>query len=142
MAIKSANTIPTNKHVLVCGMTGTGKSYLCEQYLSRYDYVVKLDTKDETSERQLEGVSAWEGLEENKDFTIVRNIDLLDDVETKKIIYSPPMIRTMAQMQFGTVKQLVNNMTDEQIDTLINNVEKAIEVVKYGDKVSEHNPDE
>lgn len=54
----------------------------------------------------------------------------------------PPMIRTMAQMQFGTVTQLVNNMTDEQIDTLINNVEKAIEVVKYGDKVSEHNPDE
>ena len=53
----------------------------------------------------------------------------------------PPMIRTMAQMQFGTVKQLVNNMTDEQIETLINNVEKSIEVVKYGDKVSEHDTD-
>ena len=52
------------------------------------------------------------------------------------------MIRTMAQLQFGTVTQLVNNMTDEQIETLINNVEKSIEVVKYGDKVSEHNPDE
>ena len=90
MAIQSANTIPTNKHVLVCGMTGTGKSYLCEQYLSRYDYVVKLDTKDETTERQMSGISAWDGLEENKDFTIVRNIDLLDDVETKKIIYAPP----------------------------------------------------
>lgn len=53
----------------------------------------------------------------------------------------PPMIRTMAQMQFGTVTQLVNNMTNEQIDTLINNVEKAIEVVKYGDKVSKHDTD-
>ena len=53
----------------------------------------------------------------------------------------PPMIRTMAQIQFGTVKQLVNNMTDEQIETLINNVEKSIEVVKYGDKVSEHDTD-
>ena len=53
----------------------------------------------------------------------------------------PPMIRTMAQMQFGTVTQLVNNMTDEQIDTLINNVEKAIEVVKYGDKVSKYDTD-
>ena len=52
------------------------------------------------------------------------------------------MIRTMAQMQFGTVTQLVNNMTNEQIDALINNVEKSIEVVKYGDTVSEHNPDE
>ena len=51
----------------------------------------------------------------------------------------PPMIRTMAQIQFGTVKQLVNNMTNEQIETLINKVEKSIEVVKYGDKVSEHN---
>ena len=90
MAIQSANTIPTNKHVSVCGMTGTGKSYLCEQYLSSYDYVVKLDTKDETTERQMSGISAWEGLEENKDFTIVRNIDELDEVETKKIIYAPP----------------------------------------------------
>ena len=50
----------------------------------------------------------------------------------------PPMIRTMAQMQFGTVTQLVNNMSDEQIETLINKVEKSIEVVKYGDTVSEH----
>ena len=54
----------------------------------------------------------------------------------------PPMIRTMVQMQYGTVKQLVSNMTDEQIETLINKVEKSIEVVKYGDTVSEHNPDE
>ena len=53
----------------------------------------------------------------------------------------PPMIRTMAQIQFGTVKQLLNNMTDEQIETFINNIEKSIEVVKYGDKVSEHDTD-
>ena len=53
----------------------------------------------------------------------------------------PPMVRTMAQMQFGSVTQLVNNMTDEQIETLINKVEKSIEVVKYGDKVSEHDTD-
>ena len=53
----------------------------------------------------------------------------------------PPMIRTMAQMQFGTVTQLVNNMTDEQVETLINKVEKAVEVVKYGNTVSEHDTD-
>ena len=53
----------------------------------------------------------------------------------------PPMVRTMAQMQFGTVTQLVNKMTDEQIETLINNIEKSIEVAKYGDKVSEHDTD-
>ena len=54
----------------------------------------------------------------------------------------PPMIRTMVQIQFGSVTQLVYNMTDEQLETLINKVEKSIEVVKYGDKVSEHNTDE
>ena len=53
----------------------------------------------------------------------------------------PPMIRTMVQMQFGSVTQLVSNMTDEQLETLINKVEKSIEVVKYGDKVSEHDTD-
>lgn len=89
MAIKSANEIPSNKHVLVCGMTGTGKSYLCEQYTKGFEYVVKLDTKGETDERIMQGVSAWEGLEEGKDFTIVRNIEELDDTETKKIIYVP-----------------------------------------------------
>ena len=52
------------------------------------------------------------------------------------------MIRTMVQMQYGTVKQLVSNMTDEQIETLIDKVEKSIEVVKYGDTVSEHYSDE
>ena len=84
------NTIPPNKHVFVCGMTGTGKSFLCEQYLSRYEYVVKLDTKDETDERYMYGLSPWDGLEEGKDFTVVRNFEELDEVETKKIIYVPP----------------------------------------------------
>ena len=89
MGIQQANEIPTNKHVLVCGMTGTGKSFLCEQYLTRYEYVVKLDTKGETDERLAMGVSAWDSLQEGKDFTIVRNFDLLDEVDTKKIIFVP-----------------------------------------------------
>lgn len=86
---KKFNTIPTNKHVLVCGMTGTGKSFLCENYLRTYDYVVKLDTKGETDERRMMGVSPWDGLEENVDFTVVRHFEELDDVETPKIIYVP-----------------------------------------------------
>lgn len=83
-------SIPANKHVLVCGMTGTGKSFLCENYLRGYKYVVKLDTKDETDERYMQGKSAWEGLEEGKDFTVCRTIGALDDIETDKIIYVPP----------------------------------------------------
>lgn len=82
-------TIPANKHVLVCGMTGTGKSFLAEHYLRGYKYVVKLDTKDETGERHAEGKSPWEGLTEGKDFTVCRNLEELDEIDTPKIIYVP-----------------------------------------------------
>lgn len=89
MSERNLNIIESNKHVLVCGMTGTGKSYLCENYLRGYKYVVKLDTKDETGERRSEGKSPWLGLREGKDFTVVHNFDELDDVDTDKIIYVP-----------------------------------------------------
>ena len=82
-------TIPTDKHVFVCGMTGTGKSYLAESYLTGYEYVVKLDTKNETDERLREGESAWRGLEQGKDFEIIRDVNKLDDCDTKKIIFVP-----------------------------------------------------
>ena len=90
-AVKSdiVEMIPPNKHVLVTGMTGTGKSFLCETYLRGYKYVVKLDTKDETDERYSEGKSPWTGLKENRDFTVCRDLDRLDDIETDKIIYVP-----------------------------------------------------
>ena len=81
--------ITTDKHVLVCGTTGTGKSYLAEQYLKNYKYVIKLDTKDETNERRRRGLSAWEGLTEGKDFTVTSDFDQLDEIETDKIIYNP-----------------------------------------------------
>lgn len=89
MNVTGANNIPTDKHVLICGMTGTGKSYLAENYLRGYEYVVKLDTKDETGERQREGLSPWNGLKEGRDFSVVRDFEQLDEVETKKIIYVP-----------------------------------------------------
>lgn len=87
---KKLSVIPTNKHVLVCGMTGTGKSYLCENYLRGYDYVVKLDTKNETDERRNNGESPWSGLVEGEDFTVVYDMESLELVETKKIIFVPP----------------------------------------------------
>lgn len=83
------DTIPTDKHVFVCGKTGTGKSFLAEQYVTGYEYVVKLDTKNETAERKRDGVSAWKGLKEGKDFSIVSDFESLEYVETKKIIYVP-----------------------------------------------------
>lgn len=91
MNVKSnvVETIPHNKHVMVCGMTGTGKSFLCETYLRGYRYVVKLDTKGETDERYAEGKSPWEGLREHVDFTVCRTLDELDEIDTDKIIYCP-----------------------------------------------------
>lgn len=84
-----SNSIPSDKHVLVCGGTGTGKSFLAEMYLRGYEYVVKLDTKQETDERYKDGKSPWNGLVENRDFTVARHYEELDDIETKKIIYCP-----------------------------------------------------
>ena len=87
---KTFEVIPSNKHVLVCGTTGTGKSYFCEHYIrASYKYVVKLDTKDEVSERRMEGRPVWEGLEEGKDVTVCHKLEELDDCETDKIIFCP-----------------------------------------------------
>lgn len=83
------NTIPTNSHVLICGGTGSGKSYLAERYLATYKYVVKLDTKNETEERRLAGSSPWLGLTEHNDFTVVTDFDMLDGTDTDKIIFVP-----------------------------------------------------
>ena len=86
---QNLNVIEPNKHVLVCGMTGTGKSFLCENYLRGYKYVVKLDTKDETGERRAKGESPWLGLKEGQDFTVCTRLEELDDIDTDKIIYVP-----------------------------------------------------
>lgn len=50
----------------------------------------------------------------------------------------PPMVRTIVTMNIGSVKQLVINMSDAEIDTLLLKIENIIEVVKYGNTDSEH----
>lgn len=82
-------TINPWEHVFIAGMTGSGKSYLAESYLASYEYVVKLDTKDEVTERRIKGENLWYGLREGKDFTVCRSLEELSTVETKKIIYVP-----------------------------------------------------
>jgi len=83
------NVIESNARVFIGGKTGCGKSFLAETYLTGYEYVIKLDTKDETSERIADGKSPWKGLKEGKDFTVVYFLDDLANCETKKIIYVP-----------------------------------------------------
>lgn len=86
---KQVNTIGTNEQVFVVGMTGSGKSYFCESYLRNYEHVIKLDTKRESEEREMEGESAWRGLEEGKDFEVIEHLEDIVNVRTPKIIYSP-----------------------------------------------------
>lgn len=84
-----SQTIKPNEHVFIVGTTGSGKSYFAESYLANYDYVIKLDSKDEYSERQADGLSAWRGLIEGVDFEHINNLSEISDCECKKIIYTP-----------------------------------------------------
>ena len=81
--------IPPNRHVMVAGATRSGKSFFTEQYLKMYYYVIKLDTKREAFERKRHGKSAWEGLVEGQDFTVIEKLEDIVNVETPKIIYAP-----------------------------------------------------
>lgn len=89
--MKTVEYIPTNARVFIAGKTGTGKSYLAENYLAKYEYVVKLDTKGEAHERRQAGENLWRGLKEGKDFKVIEHLTDLPYVDTKKIIYVPSM---------------------------------------------------
>lgn len=83
--------IGQDEHVLVAGMTGSGKSFLVEIYLAgaAFPYVVMLDTKGQVYERRKKKVPLWRGLVEGVDFTVVERLQDLDRVKTDKIIYAP-----------------------------------------------------
>ena len=81
--------IALDEHVLIAGMTGSGKSHFAEIYLRGYDYVIKLDSKDEYTKRKKDGLSPWDGLREGKDFQLVEHLEDLEHATTPKIIYRP-----------------------------------------------------
>lgn len=81
--------IKTDEHVFIVGTTGSGKSYFAETYLANYEYVIKLDSKDEYSERKMNGENPWRGLEEGVDFEHVSHLEDLPNCTCKKIIYTP-----------------------------------------------------
>lgn len=82
--------IPTDRHVAVCGMTRSGKSVLCEEFLARYKYVVKLDTKHEAEERRRKNEPIWNHLQEGKDYVVCERLSELDSINIPKIVYMPP----------------------------------------------------
>lgn len=90
LSVNNQLFIGTDEHVIVLGMTGSGKSVLAEIYLAGFQTsVVKLDTKGEAYERRKKGQELWRGLVEGKDFTVVEYLKDLEQVETLKVIYAP-----------------------------------------------------
>lgn len=90
MAIKKEFYIEPSAHVLCVGMTGSGKSFLAEEFLKGYDNVIKLDTKQETDERYAKGESPWRGLEEGEDFEVCYSLEECQRSNFNKIIYCVP----------------------------------------------------
>lgn len=81
--------IGTDEHVFVCGGTGSGKTMLCEVYLSNIDsMVIKLDTKLEVFEKQKQGKPIWYGLDDD-DIDIIERLEQLPYCKKDRIIYAP-----------------------------------------------------
>ena len=87
----SLNTIKSSEHVFICGGTGSGKSVLADVYSAGMpETVIKIDIKDDTYARRLNGEPLWRGLVENEDFEVVSTLDGVKNSTFKKIIYVPP----------------------------------------------------
>lgn len=82
-------SILTSEHVFVPGMTGCGKSYLAEAYLSKFPKVVKLDTKGEALDKLAKGKNPWP-LVNPKELTVVTKLDdLIENSDAPYLIYNP-----------------------------------------------------
>lgn len=85
------NTIKSSEHVFIAGGTGSGKSVLADVYTAGMpETVIKIDIKDDTYARRMDGAPVWRGLVENEDFEVVNSLDAVKRSEFKKIIYVPP----------------------------------------------------
>ncbi len=84
------NTIKDSEHVFICGGTGSGKSVLADVYTAGMtETVIKIDIKDDTYSRRLNGEPLWRGLVENEDFEVVTTLDGVKNSNFKKIIFVP-----------------------------------------------------
>lgn len=82
-------TIKTSEHVTIPGMTGCGKTFLAETYLSTFPKVVKLDTKGEAIDKVQKGENPWPQVNP-KELTIVTRLeDLIENSDSPYLIYNP-----------------------------------------------------
>lgn len=84
------NRIANDEHVIICGMTGCGKTVLAEVYCAGFDNVIKIDTKQEYDSRRADGEEPWRGLVEDEDYTVCRSLDDVLKSDYGKIIYVVP----------------------------------------------------
>ena len=85
------NTIKDSEHVFICGGTGSGKSVLADVYTAGMtETVIKIDIKDDTYARRMNGEPLWRGLVENEDFEVVTSLEGVKNSQFNKIIYVPP----------------------------------------------------
>lgn len=80
--------IQTDKHVFVSGITGGGKSKLCQAYLSKMPKVVKLDTKGEALMDMKKGVNPWPYVDP-RELVIVQRLDDVKKADHPYVIYCP-----------------------------------------------------
>lgn len=84
-------TIKSSEHVFICGGTGSGKSVLADVYTAgMQETVIKIDIKNDTYARRMNGEPLWRGLVENEDFEVVESLDGVKNSTFRKIIYVPP----------------------------------------------------
>jgi len=84
------SSIQDSEHVLICGGTGSGKSVLADVYtMGMTETVIKIDIKDDTYARRMNGEPIWRGLVEGEDFEVVTTLDAVKRSEFNKIIYVP-----------------------------------------------------
>ena len=85
------STIKPSEHIFICGGTGSGKSVLADVYTAGMtETVIKIDIKNDTYARRMNGEPVWRGLVENEDFEVVESLHAVKNSEFRKIVYVPP----------------------------------------------------
>jgi len=84
LAKVQAKPIKTDEHVFVCGRTGTGKSFLVENYLATYPRVVKQDEKGDALRLMRDGKNPWPQVAPDK-LAVVTSLESLHNAFSEGI---------------------------------------------------------
>ena len=109
------STIRPSEHVFICGGTGSGKSVLADVYTAGMtETVIKIDIKNDTYARRMNGEPVWRGLVENEDFEVVESLQAVKNSEFRKVVYVPPF-EEQTQEIYDELCQYVYNETNTRL---------------------------